>query len=637
MKKLTWAIILLIIVGAGGAVFYANRGTTESQVTTLKVTRGDLVDAVSATGTLQAVITVTVGSQVSGIVSELDADFNSIVKKDQVLAKLDPALLQTALETAKANLVNAQANLEKQKAAVLDANTKLKRTQDLYDRQLETKADLDAADATAKQAIASQKAMESQIVQAQASVDKAQVDLDHTVITAPINGIVIKRSVDRGQTVAASMAAPEMFIIAADLTKMQVNANIDESDVGRMRPGQTVTFRVDAYPTDVFHGSVNQVRLNPTTVQNVVTYSTIIDVPNPELKLKPGMTANLQVEIARRSNALRVPNAALRFRPTKDIFDALKQPMPEGLDRGFGRRGQNAQGGPGGGPGGGGPRGGGPGGGDPAMAESGGGQPGAGQGLAQAATQGNQHPQNAQGQNAKNTQSAQGTGKNAQGGQNAQSGQSAQNGQNPQNGQNAQGGQGGRGDFANMTPEERQKRMQERLANMTPEERAAFEQRRAARMADGGNGGGRGGTFGGGGQGNVSGGRGNFAGNRSGNPAQPHSNANGPAPAANLAETKAATIDSLFGPLPAVETRGRAWLFVDKQLKMVNLRLGITDGTNTEVLNDTALTDGQEVVINVITPDMMAKTGNSSANNPLMPQRGRGGPGGPGGGRGGGR
>jgi hypothetical protein len=192
-----------------------------------------------------------------------------------------------------------------------------------------------------------------------------------------------------------------------------------------------------------------------------------------------------------------------------------------------------------------------------------------------------------------------------------------------------------------MTPEERQKRMQERLANMTPEERAAFEQRRAERMASGGNGGGRGGNFGGGGQGNFSGGqgnfsgRGNFAGNRSGNPARPSNNsnanspnANSPAAVTNLSETKAATIDSLFGPLPAVETRGRAWLYVDKQLKMVNLRLGITDGTNTEVLNDTALTDGQEVVINVITPDMMAKSGNSSANNPLMPQRGRGGPGG---------
>jgi HlyD family secretion protein len=613
MKKLTWIVILLIIVGAGGAVFYANRGDKEPQVTTLKVSRGDVIDAVGATGTLQAVTTVTVGSQVSGIVSELDADFNSMVKKDQVLCKLDPALLQTALETAKANLVNAQANLEKQKAAVDDANTKLRRTKDLFDRQLETKADLDAADATSKQAIATQKSMESQIVQAQAAVDKAQVDLDHTIITSPIDGIVIKRSVDRGQTVAASMSAPEIFIIAADLTKMQVNANIDESDVGRMRPGQVVTFRVDAYPGETFKGSVNQVRLNPTTVQNVVTYSTIIDVPNPEFKLKPGMTANLNVEIARRTNVLRVPNAALRFRPTQDIFDALKQPMPPELQRGGrgGGRGQNAQGGPGGG--------------------FGGGQPGAGGGAPGQQASGNGAPAQAQDQ----TKSA---GKNAPAGQNAPAGKNTpaegQNAQNQQGRQNAQGGQGGGrgGDFANMTPEERQKAREARLAAMSPEERAAFEKRQADRAANGG--GGNGGNFaGGGGRGNFNGGGGNFGG-RGGNNGQRNAANNAgaekPADAASNSTVtgKTVTIDSLFGPLPTVETRGRAWLYVDKQLKLVNLRLGITDGTNTEVLSDNALADGQDVVINVVTPAMMSQGGNSNANNPLMPQRGRGGPGG---------
>ena len=637
MKKLTWSIILLIAVAAGGAVFYANRGTQEAQVSTLKVTRGDLVDAVGATGTLQAVTTVTVGSQVSGVVSELDADFNSIVKKDQVIAKLDPALLQTALETAKANLVNAQANLEKQKAAVLDANTKLKRTQDLFDRELETKADLDAADATAKQAIASQKAMESQIVQAQASVNKAQVDLDHTIISAPIDGIVIKRSVDRGQTVAASMQAPELFIIAADLTKMQVNASIDESDVGRMRPHQNVSFRVDAYPNETFHGSVNQVRLNPTTVQNVVTYSTIIDVPNPELKLKPGMTANLQVEIARRANVLRVPNAALRFRPTKDIFDALKQPMPEELNCGFGRgggRGQNAQGGQGG----------------PGGQPGAGGAPGQQSSGTQAADQTKNGKQAPAGKNASASPNATAS-QNAPAGKGAPAGQNAQN----QGGENAQGGQGGgRGNFANMTPEEREKRrqeMQDRLAKMTPEERAAWEKQRQERMA---NGGGRGG-FGGGGNGNGNfsggqgGGQGNFGGGRGGNQANATMAGGTNAPRgqkvgesasanhANAAAAKATTIDSLFGPLPNVETRGRAWLFVDKQLKLVNLRLGISDGTNTEVLSENALAEGQDVVINVITPEMLKNPGASNANNPLMPQRGRGGPGGPGGGRGGGR
>src|SRR4030095_12853523 len=167
--------------------------------------------------------------------------------------------------------------------------------------------------------------------------NKAQVDLNHTIIMAPIDGIVIKRSVDKGQTVNAGMSAPELFIIAADLTKMQVNANIDETDVGRMRPGQAVTFTVDAYPTDNFHGTVKQVRLNPTTVQNVVTYSTVIDVPNPQLKRKPGMTASVTIEIARRENALRVPSAAIRFRPTADIFAALHQTVPPELERGFGR------------------------------------------------------------------------------------------------------------------------------------------------------------------------------------------------------------------------------------------------------------------------------------------------------------
>ena len=611
MKKLTWSIILLIVVGAGGAVFYANRGDKDPQVSTLKVSRGDVIDAVGATGTLQAVTTVTVGSQVSGIVSELDADFNSIVKKDQVIARLDPALLQTALETANANLDNAKANLEKQKAAVLDANTKLKRTQDLFDRQLETKADLDAADSTAKQAIAAQKSMDSQIVQAQAAVDKAKVDLDHTVITAPIDGIVTKRSVDRGQTVAASMQAPELFIIAADLTKMQVNANIDESDVGRMRPGQNVSFRVDAYPNDTFHGSVFQVRLNPTTVQNVVTYSTIIDVPNPDYKLKPGMTANLNVEIARRSNALRVPNAALRFRPTKDIFDALKQPMPEELNRGFGRggRGQNAQGGPGGG------------------GQPGGGQPG---GNGQPAGNG-QPPAAGAGQQLGTAGQTPAPGKNAQNVQNGQTGQRA--GQRASGDPNAKASDqsGGRGDFANMTPEERQKRMQERLANMTPEERAAFEQRRQQRMAQGGDGGGRGGNFSGGGQGSFAGGQGGRGGNLAQSNVNGGSKNGGAAAKANLtaAQTKAATIDSLFGPLPTVETRGRAWLYVDKQLKLVNLRLGISDGTNTEVLNDSALVDGQDVVTSLITPDMLNKSNQTNnANNPLMPQRGRGGPGG---------
>src|SRR6188768_2743749 len=337
MKKLLPVIIILVGLGAGGAWLYANRGEKEPTVSLLTMSRGDIIDGVGATGTLRAVTTVTVGTQVSGIVQEMYADFNDIVTKGKVIARLDPSILQTQVETAKANLVNANANLERQKVAVADAVTKLARAKELAAKQLINKVELENAEVALKQAEAQLKSTQSSIVQAEASVNKAQVDLDHTVITAPIDGIVIKRSVDKGQTVAASMSAPELFIIAADLTKMQVNASIDESEVGRMRPGQAVTFRVDAYPTETFHGTVKQVQLNPTTVQNVVTYSTIVDVPNPDYKLKPGMTANVTIEVARRENVLRVPNGALRFRPTADIFAALHQAVPPELERGFGR------------------------------------------------------------------------------------------------------------------------------------------------------------------------------------------------------------------------------------------------------------------------------------------------------------
>src|SRR5207237_4080479 len=204
-------------------------------------------------------------------------------------------------------------------------------------------ASLAAQQATVNQATAS-------VSQAQASVNQNQVNGDHTVITAPIDGIVTQRSVDVGQTVAASMQAPTLFIIAADLTKMQVNANVDEADVGRIRPGQHVTFRVDAYPIETFDGTVSQIRLQPVVVQNVTTYGTVIDVPNSQLKLKPGMTANVKVEISKRTDVLRVPNAALRFRPTQDVFNALNQQVPPeaqfaGNRSGRGGQGRNATGG----------------------------------------------------------------------------------------------------------------------------------------------------------------------------------------------------------------------------------------------------------------------------------------------------
>jgi len=432
------------------------------------------------------------------------------------------------------------------------------------------------------------------------------------------------------------MSAPELFIIAADLTQMQVNANIDESDVGRIRPHEAVTFRVDAYPTDTFHGEVRQVRLNPTTVQNVVTYSTVIDVPNPDYRLTPGMTANVIIEIARRTNVLRIPNAALRFRPTKEIFEALHQPLPPELERGFARGpgGQRNAGGQG--PGGGTP--GAPAPNAPASAPSSAAQ--------SAAPQGSQPRPSGTATAGQTQPPRQGSG---QAPANAQNGQPRENrGQGDQQARDGQPNQGGRGGFANMTPEERQKRMQERMAAMTPEERAQFEERMKQRQANGG-GGGRGNFGGGQGQGNFQRNGNNPGGGSFNGGGQGRNNASGgnrstSGQPARPADTKSAaatptTIDAMFAPIQFQETRGRAWLLVNKELKLVSLRLGISDGTYTEVLNDDALQADQDVVTSVITPDMAnrpaGQQNNQNNNNPLLPQRGRG-PGGPGGGGGGG-
>ncbi|MEI6670268.1 MAG: efflux RND transporter periplasmic adaptor subunit, partial [Acidobacteriota bacterium] len=354
MKKLIITLIVLaVIAGSVGAYYKYGRAEDEVKFSFLSVTRGDVTESVGATGTLQAVNTVLVGSQVSGNIKALYADFNSIVRKGQVIAELDPSLFQTQIEQAKANLIRSQTDRDRLKVTLDDTRNKLKRTQSLFERKIATQQDLETADVNVRSAEAQLKSAEAAIVQSQASLNQTQVSLDHTVITAPIDGIIINRAVDVGQTVAASMNAPTIFIIAADLTKMQVLAKVDESDVGRIRPLQVVRFRVDAFAGEEFFGSVSQVRLNPIVSQNVVTYDTVINVPNPNLKLKPGMTANVTLEIAKRTDVLRVPNAALRYRPNKDIFDALTLPVPPELVSGTrGRGGQGNQGGGMGAPGG---------------------------------------------------------------------------------------------------------------------------------------------------------------------------------------------------------------------------------------------------------------------------------------------
>ena len=611
MKKIILTLIVLGALGAATYAYYKNKATPEPVVSTLQLTRGDIADTVQATGTLQAVKTVNVGTQVSGVVQNLYADFNQIVKAGQVIARLDPSIIQTQIEQREASVTRAQADLERLRVSLKDAERKLEQAKGLWEKQLIPRDQLDTAELNVSTQRSQIKSSEAGLVQAQADLNAQKVNLDHTVITAPIDGIVIQRSVDEGQTVASSMNAPTLYIIAADLTDMQVLASIDESEVGRMRPEQLVTFRVDAYPNDTFRGTVEQVRLQPSTVQNVVTYSTVINVPNAEYKLKPGMTANVTIEIARKSNVLRAPAAALRYRPTNDVFAALKQEVPAELARGMGGRG-----GPGG-----------PGGGGRGQGGNGTGSSPAAGAPAPAATP----PQAQAGQGGTRPQPEAGGARRAeQGSTGSPQGGGDRGGDRPAGGSTGSP-RGGRGDMANMTPEERQRRMEERMKTMTPEERERWQ----ARMREGGSTGSTGSPWGGGRGGSPradagTGGRGAGPGGTANAPRRQTA----PSPAA---ASGAMTIDALFAPLPSVESRGRLWLFENKQLRSVPVRTGISDGQWTEILEGgegPALEPGTTVVTNVVTGlEPAARPGQQNpGGNPLMPQRG-GGPGGGGRGR----
>jgi HlyD family secretion protein len=453
MKKFLLTLMLLAVVaGSLGAYRQLTRPDEETAFSYLAVTRGDVVESVDATGTLQALNNVMVGSQVSGRVAALYADFNSIVRQGQVVAELDPSLVETQVEQARAGLIRAQSDRDRLTVTLADARIKLTRARSLFDRGTTTPQDLETAQSAVLMAEASLKSSEASIVQAQASLKQVEVNLERTVIRSPIDGIVVSRNVDVGQTVAASMNAPTIFVIAGDLTKMQVIANVDESDVGRMRPNQVVRFRVDAYPGEEFMGSVAQVRLNPIVSQNVVTYATAIDVPNPQLKLKPGMTAKVTVEIAKRTDVLRVPNGVLRYRPTADVFAELKLPVPADLRA-----------------------------------------------------------------------------------------------------------------VANLQD-----------ATLAPQQTGAKADLPAAR---------------------------------------------GLVAIAN-AKPGAATIDQLFGALPETVTRGRAWIHIGGQLRPIQLRLGVTDGTWTELLGG-ELQEDQPLVLSIVTPAMAAAAASRPGNRPGQGQQGR--------------
>ncbi|HKS83102.1 MAG TPA: efflux RND transporter periplasmic adaptor subunit [Candidatus Acidoferrales bacterium] len=349
MKRMRkWLIPALVLIAIGVAAYLGlNRGTG-IQNFTAKVERGDINDVVEATGTINAIITVQVGSQVSGSIAKLFADFNSRVHKGEIIALIDPALLQGALQQAKADLENSQANalaadaaLDKAKAAEVQTKADYDRavalTNDgvMPEQQLDAaKASYEAAKAGVDGAVAAVAQAKAQVNQKQAAVAVAQTNLDCTVIRSPIDGTVVARNVDVGQTVAASLQAPTIFTIAQDLRKMWVYTKTDESDVGNIKVGKQVTFKVDAFPKDTFQGVVSQVRMNATTVQSVVTYDTMIEFANPDLKLFPGMTAYVTIPVATVHDVVKLPNTALRYEPPITPEEVLAIYRQNGIEGG---------------------------------------------------------------------------------------------------------------------------------------------------------------------------------------------------------------------------------------------------------------------------------------------------------------
>jgi HlyD family secretion protein len=335
-----WIAIVVIVVMAVASYFYFHHKHGDTLMfSTIAVTRGALTQNVTATGTLNPVKSVQVGCQVSGRISDIFVDFNSEVKSNEVIALLDPRTYQAQVESAEADLANATANLELQKVQAM-------RAAELFTNKLVSGSDYDTAVATLHQA-------EAVVKIKKASLDNANTSLGYTKIFSPVDGTVISRSVDVGQTVAASFNTPTLFLIANDLTRMQIDAAVAEADVGGVLENQSVDFTVDAYPTRTFHGEVAQVRNSPTTVNNVVTYDAVISVTNADYKLKPGMTANVSIIVAQRDNTLKLPNAALRFRPADNVIvltnELVALPQPTNaptvaVDKNSGQQHQRGQG-----------------------------------------------------------------------------------------------------------------------------------------------------------------------------------------------------------------------------------------------------------------------------------------------------
>jgi HlyD family secretion protein len=324
MKRLIIPVIVILALATGG-IYYLKEKKPDTTYKTARVERGDIVSSVSATGNLAAVVTVQVGTQVSGTIQKLFVDFNSPVKKGEVIARIDPALFAAQADQTRGSYISAQANLLKARADLNDAKRNLERNRQLIKDGIVAQSDFDTAENRYEQAVATVKAAEGTVSQTRGAFRQAETNLRYATIRSPVDGIVVSRNVDVGQTVAASFQTPTLFTIAQDLTKMEIDTSVDEADISRVRVGQPVTFTVDSYPESRFTGKVVQIRNAPIITQNVVTYIVVIGVENKELKLKPGMTANVGIETARKENVLKIPSAALRFRP-KDQKETNAKP-----------------------------------------------------------------------------------------------------------------------------------------------------------------------------------------------------------------------------------------------------------------------------------------------------------------------
>jgi len=328
-KKIIIAIAIVAIILAGGAFFLFKNKENGPKFRMEMVTKGDVTATVTATGTMNAVVTVLVGTQVSGTIKTLYVDFNSPVKRGQILAQIDPATFQAKVEEARANLLLKRANVKKSEAALADAKRTMERNRVLFAKNFIARSDLDTSETNYQSALAELSASKSEVEQAKAALSGAEINLKYTRIVSPVDGTVISRSVDVGQTVAASFQTPTLFNIAQDLKQMQIDTNVDEADIGKIKVDQPVDFTVDAYADITFKGKVSEVRNAPTTIQNVVTYDVVVKVDNPDLKLKPGMTANVSIILADKKGVLRIPNAALRFRPAEKGDERGKEALAQ--------------------------------------------------------------------------------------------------------------------------------------------------------------------------------------------------------------------------------------------------------------------------------------------------------------------